>query len=343
MDIVRASAQFLQTVQPAFPRKVRRLVTFGYQALVLQRIQSVNSNARSVHPNRKTAESKAYRLAKSRLLRQAFPKLIGRLNLVANGDRIAVDFSDFGIVQVLMFAKQTRHGRALPIWFKVLPYGWTKETSQNTFVNEAIGEFMKAVGCRVTLVFDRGFAAPTIVEYLCARKFLFVMRIKGDKKVLGRKGGTKARWLPVGRNAAWAYGNRLNLVVAAEPKVKCRTDGKTMEPWYLLTNDLELAAEEVTAVYYYRFEIEEVFKDAKHLFGLEYVRFKLPERLTTVLWFVVLGFWLHGYLESTVTDSATTVQTAKHCRVQSRTHYWIEQIRQALQMETLAKIAGGVV
>lgn len=169
MDIVQSSAQFLQTITPVFPRKVRGLVTFGYQALSLQRIQSINSNARSVQPNRKTAESKAYRLAKSQLLRRSFPKLIGQLELVHDGDHIAVDFSDFGIVQVLMFARRTDAGRALPIWFEVLPYGWTKETSQNTWVNQAIRESVEVVGYSVTLVFDRGFAAPTIVEYLCER------------------------------------------------------------------------------------------------------------------------------------------------------------------------------
>jgi hypothetical protein len=76
-----------------------------------------------------------------------------------------------------------------------------------------------------------------------------------------------------------------------------------------------------------------VFKDAKHLFGLEYVQFKLPERLTTILWFVCLGFWLHDYLEQTVTDSRTVVQ--------GRTHYWLEQIKHALQVEALEVIAGG--
>jgi hypothetical protein len=323
MDIVQTSAQFLQTVQPAFPRKVRKLFVFGYQALSLQRIQSVNSNARSVNPNRKTAESKAYRLAKSRLLRQAFPKLISHLGLVHDGARIAVDFSDFGIVQVLMFAKQTRSGRALPIWFKVLPYGWTKETSQNTFVTQAIGEFMDSVNCSVNLVFDRGFAAPTIVQYLCEQHILFVLRLKGDKKVLGRKGGTKARWLPAGLHPVWAYGHRLNLVVTPGPTVRLKTNGKASEPWYLLTNDLSLTAEAVTDIYYHRFEIEEVFKDAKHLFGLETIQFKLPERLTTVLWFVVLGFWLHDQLDHTLGDSKTVVQRAKQSYVQGKTHYWL--------------------
>lgn len=343
MDIVRASAQFLQIVTPVFPRKVRRLVTFGYQALSLQRIQSVNSNARSVNPNRKTAETKAYRLAKSRLLRSSFPKLVGHLGLVHDGDRIAVDFSDFGIVQVLMFAKQTNGGRALPIWFKVLPYGWTKETSQNTFVNGAIGEFMTTVDRKVSLVFDRGFAAPTIVEYLCVNRILFVLRIKADKRVFGRKGGTKARLMPAGLHPIWAYGNRLSLVVTPKPEVKRRTNGKAHEPWYLLTNDLGLTATKVTDIYYHRFEIEEVFKDAKHLFGLETRQFKLPERLTTVLWFVCLGFWLHQHLEQTITASKTVVQIAKQLPVQSRTHYWIEQIKRALQAEALAVIGRGEV
>lgn len=333
MDIVRASAQFLQTVTPAFPKKVRGLLIFGYQGLSLQRIQSVNSNARSINTNRKTAESKAYRTLKSRLLREAFPKVITRLGLVKDGDHVAVDFSDFGIVQVLMFARRTDSGRALPVWFKVLPYGWTKETSQNVFVNQAISEFTAVAGAQVTLVFDRGFAAPTIVQHLCAQHIAFVLRIKGGKKVLGRKGGTKAQWLPAGLHPVWVYGHRLNMVITPEP-------GGNGEPWYLLTNDLSLSAEVVATIYYHRFEIEEVFKDAKHLFGLETIAFKLPERLTTALWFVVLGFWLHDRLERTITSSRTVVQKVKQSFAQSRTHYWLEQIKHSLQVEALAAIAG---
>lgn len=338
MSIVRAANQFLQDVSPAFPRKVHRLLTFGYRALSLQRIQSVNSNARSTIANRKTAESKAYRIGKSKLLRQAFPKLVARLGLVSPGDRIAVDFSDFGIVQVLMFAKQTRSGRALPLWFAVLPYGWTKETSQNSFVIQAIQQFLDVVGFQVGLVFDRGFAAPTIVQYLASQRVLFYVRIKGDKKVLGRKGGVKARLLSAGVHPVWAYGYRFNLVVTPEPDVRPKTNGKAREPWFLLTNDLVATAEEVTDIYYHRFEIEEVFKDAKYLFGLETVRFKIPERLVTVLWFVTLGFWLHNRLELTLQSSRTVVQRTKQSFAQSRTHYWLEQIRYALQAEALGAI-----
>jgi hypothetical protein len=338
MSIINSSNQFLQAVAPAFPRKVHKLLVFGYRALSIQRIQSLNSNARSTVANTKTAESKAYRLGGSNLLRRAFPQLISRLGLVRDGDIIAVDFSDFGLVQVLMFAKQTREGRALPIWFAVLPYGWTKETSQNAFVVHALEQFMHIVGCPVGFVFDRGFACPTITGYLARHKVTLYQRIRGDKKLLGHKGGKKAREFGAGCHPIWVYGHRMNLVVTPEPDVRLKTSGKAKEPWFIVTNDLEASAAAVTDIYYHRFEIEEVFKDAKRLFGLEWMKFKIPERLVTVLWFVVLGFWLHAYLETTLQASREVVQKTKQSFGQGRTHYWLEKTRYELQASALAMI-----
>lgn len=338
MSIVDSSTQFLKTVSPVFPKKVRGLLVFGYKALSLQHIQSLNSNARSTVANAKTAESKAYRLGASKLLRRAFPKLISLLQLVADGDIIAVDFSDLGIVQVLMFAKQTHSGRALPIWFAVLPYGWTKETSQNTFVMHAIDQFLDLVGCKPRFVLDRGFACEAIARHFSRRGVKFYQRIKAGKRLLGRKGGAKTREFGAGRHAVWVYGLRLNLVVTPEPTVAQKTSGKAKEPWYIVTNDLEASANEVTEIYYHRFEIEEVFKDAKYLFGLETIRFKKTERLVTVVWFVTLGFWLHSYLETTLGPSCKLVQQCKQGLAQSRTHYWLEKIRFELQAQALATI-----
>lgn len=332
MDIIDSSNQFLQMVAPAFPKKVRGLLLFGYRALSLQRIQSINSNARSTVANPKTAESKAYRVGTSSLLRRAFSDLISHLHLVSEGDIVAVDFSDFGLVQVLLFAKQTHEGRALPIWFAVLPHQWTKEKSQNSFVTQALDEFRSLAGCDVGFVFDRGFACPDIIAHLCTSNILFYLHIKGVKRVLGCRGGKKARDFATGRHPIWAYGHRLSLVVTPKPEAHLK------EPWYLVTNDLEASAEVVTDIYYHRFEIEEVFKDAKWLFGLEWICFKVPERLVTVIWFVVLGFWLHHYLETTLQSSRRVVQRTKHSFGQGRTHYWLEKIRFGLQVKALASI-----
>lgn len=97
MNTIIAANTFLQTAAPAFPKKVRGLFLFGYKAFSLQHIQSLNSNARSTIRKAKTAETKAYRVGCSRLLRAAFPGLITHLDLVKAGDVLAVDFSDFGI------------------------------------------------------------------------------------------------------------------------------------------------------------------------------------------------------------------------------------------------------
>ena len=96
----------------------------------------------------------------------------------------------------------------------------------------------------------------------------------------------------------------------------------------------------MTTNYYHRFEIEELFRAAKHLFGLATIQFKLPEQLNTVLWFVCLGSWLHEQLERTVTSSRTVVQRAKQGFVQIRNHYWLQQIKRAIQAEAMAVIAG---
>lgn len=68
-------------------------------------------------------------------------------------------------------------------------------------------------------------------------------------------------------------------------------DGGVLEPWYLITNDFKSSRKKVIENYYYRFEIEEFFRDAKRLLGLEQVQFKTETSLRITLWFVILGIW----------------------------------------------------
>ena len=81
-----------------------------------------------------------------------------------------------------------------------------------------------------------------------------------------------------------AYGRNLCLIVSPNKE-------NVKEPWYIITNDFNKSAEEICDIYYHRFEIEEFFKDAKHLYGLEKIKFKTVRSLKMVLWFVILGFW----------------------------------------------------
>src|SRR6266446_6255682 len=130
--IIQNAEEFLQLIKGNFPRKVHRLLEFGFKTLSLQRIVSLNSNARSVVANMHTAESKIFRLTKNQRFIPLFPRLLILLDLIHEQDIIAVDFSDFGGIQVFMFGKQTHTGRTLPLFFSI-SIDPIDEGSQNIF------------------------------------------------------------------------------------------------------------------------------------------------------------------------------------------------------------------
>lgn len=331
-NIIQKADGFLQIVKIVFPKKIHKLLEFGFKAVSLQRIVSLNFNARSSIANRHTAESKIYRLTKNGRFVKLFPKLLMELKLIADKDIVAVDFSDFGGLQVLMFAKQTKSGRAIPLYFKIITYPIAKG-SQNTFIINAINEFLKIISpLKVRLVFDRGFACPSIIKYLAEIKVKFYIRIKSIKLVKYKNKKKKAKQFKPGRYIVSAYGlDHLSLIITPPPQ-------NDNEPWYIISNDTESTAEEIQKIYYYRFEIEELFKDAKRVFGLEYINFKKQHNFKTVLWFVILGIWLHYYLEATVEQAKTIIKKCKQSFNQSITHYWMERIKLAIQLPVLNQI-----
>lgn len=330
--IIQSADSFLQIVKIVFPKKIHKLLEFGFKAVSLQRIISLNFNARSSITNPHTAESKIYRLTKNLRFVKLFPKLLLKLNLISDHDIIAVDFSDLGGLQVLMFAKQTKSGRAIPLYFKIITYPIT-QGSQNIFIINTVNEFLKIiVPLKVKLVFDRGFACPSIIEYLAEIKVKFYIRIKSIKLVKYKNRTKKAKQFKPGKYLVSAYRlKNFSLTITPPPQ-----NGR--EPWYLISNDIESTAEEIQKIYYYRFEIEELFKDAKRMFGLEYINFKKQHNFKTVLWFVMLGIWLHYYLEATVEQAKTIIKKCKQSFNQSITHYWLEQIRLAIQLPVLNQI-----
>lgn len=268
MEIVQQSCAFLNTIKPAIQPKVQPLLQFGFQSLSLQRIVSLNTNARVTISNTKTAESKIYRLTKNQRLLRLLPQLIIHLDLVKHNDLINVDFSDFNGRQVLMFAKQTKEGRAIPLYFEYITYP-IKKDSQNIFIMRAIGNFLNLIGTsKVRFVFDRGFACPSIVQFLLYLKVFFYIRIKQDKTVRLKKSSKKARLVHHKSQVVAAYRHHnLRLIRSDKPN-------EDSQLWYIITNDRRSGRERIINIYYHRFEIEELFRDAKRVFGLEYIKVK---------------------------------------------------------------------
>jgi len=333
MDIVQQSCAFLNTIKPTIQSKVRPLLQFGFQALSLQRINSLNSNARITVQNTKTAESKIYRLTKNQRLLKLLPQLVNQLNLVQPNDLINVDFSDFNGRQVLMFAKQTREGRAIPLYFEYIEYP-VKTGSQNIFIMRAIGNFLNLMGTtKVKLVFDRGFAAPDLVRYLLYLKVIFYVRIKQDKTVQIKNKAKKARLVHHKSQTVAAYKrHNLRLIRSDKPS------GES-EPWYIITNDKRSGRERIIDIYYHRFEIEELFRDGKRVFGLEYIKVKKDSTFRILLWFVMLGMWFLWWLKGLDWYPESRVRRKFKSGYQlSLITYWLEWLQYEIRAQIIQNI-----
>ena len=188
MNILLRKREFVRLILSRTPAKLSHLISFGCQTLLAQSITSSRANARRTSYCWATAKSKMGRLLGNRVLTEVFATIIVDMTVVEARDVVCVDFSDFGDGrQVLLFAKQTKDGRALPLYFEILEYPINKG-SQNLFVATVIKRFYVHVGCHPTLVFDRGFAAPYIVQFLAQHKHRFVVRIKAGKKLVTERG-----------------------------------------------------------------------------------------------------------------------------------------------------------
>lgn len=334
-QIIHKADDFLQEVKIVFPKKIHKLLEFGFKSLSLQRIISLSSNARNTIPNSNTAESKAYQLVKNLRFTKLFPFLLTKLNLIKENDIIAVDFSDFKGINVLMFGKQTQSGRTIPLYFDIIIYPIQKG-SQNIFIIQTVNDFLKIIKpIKVKLVFDRGFSIPYLIKYLANLKVIFYIRIKGCKKVEYSGKTIKAKKFKPGKYIVKAYDSCLTLTITPKPK---NVKKKYNEPWYIISNDFVSSPEEIQEIYYYRFEIEELFRDVKRIFGLEYVNFKISDNFKTALWFVVLGIWFHYYLEENLEESKAVIKKCKDSFNQGIAHFWLEKVQLYFRLPALEQI-----
>jgi len=330
MSIIQKSCAFLNLVKPKVPSKILKLFEFGFKSLSIQKIISLNSNARTTIANLKTAESKAYRLAKNNRLLNTVPKFLNHLGIVKENDLINLDFSDFNGRQVLMFAKQTKEGRAIPLYFEYLTYP-IKKGSQNIFIMQSIIRFLELVDKKVKFVFDRGFASPYIVRFLANLSLIFYVRIKKDKLVEINKKKIKACDLERKDYQVYVYDNHLRLIISDK-------SDKRKEPWYIITNDQDNLREEILKIYYHRFEIEELFRDAKRIFGLEHIRLKKDSSFRIVLWFVILGTWFIWYMHQFIYYSQRRTKKFKNGYHLSIIYYWLERIQYEIKAQILEQI-----
>lgn len=297
MSIVKQKWEFLNSLVPLVPKQAKNLFRFGYEALVFREIKSLRANSRLTPKSWPAAKMNIFRLTINKKMQGIFVSLLKHLAIIASESIVIIDFSDFGNgFQVLMFAVQTRKGRAIPIYFEILRYP-IRKGSQNLFIIRAILNFTRIIGFKPKLVFDRGFACPSIIKFLAKNQYKFIIRVKKSKSVVDPDTGSKflACNYPGLDATVLVYDSKLRLVVS---------DSKSgiEEPWYLITNDFSSSGKRIIEQYYHRFEIEEFFRDAKRLLGLEYLNFKKESSLSVILWFSILSMWFVWKLEEKMTE-----------------------------------------
>jgi hypothetical protein len=306
-DIVRDSRRLIQNkLLPMVPKKWLPQVRFGLQAYSLQAFQSATGNARRVLSNANTAARKSERLLANQRLADQLGTVFDVLNLVHPSSYVNVDHSDMNGLTALVGAIQTRNGRAIPCMVETtysdrlsaredapprkrkLRAARTQERLYRSFTGhtiDALQDFHDRLGFWPKLVFDRGFGNESIVTHLAAEGCTFYIRMKAGRFVEFDGQRTEIQQLQEKDALVQLYGLTLRVIRSTK-------DGKNDEPWYILTNDQQGSRTKVVRIYYHRFEIEESFKDVKHIFEFRRTRLNKPNSLKVLLWLIFLGIAL---------------------------------------------------
>ena len=297
--------------------------------------------------NVNTACSKAYRLFSKQNILSDFEAVLKQSNLVTRLSLVNIDFSTFCGFETLALAVQTNSGRATPVWANCLTYPLTEVGSQNKFVLEEIEKFGEVLGFFPGFVFDRGFWIPELMKFMLERKISFYLRIKQGTHLEWRS-GKKMKALNIGKHTKDAtitlFEHQMRLVISPLPNQKKtkqatketkETKSKTKpERWYILTNDFASGREKVLDIYAHRFEIEETFKDLKHICDLKKLFIKHKLTFKILLMFVSLSFWLAFWCH--LTNQLNNIQVNLHKKRSYFRVFW-----EQLQREVRLKIFSG--
>jgi hypothetical protein len=349
-DIVRGiSTRIQKQLLPNVPKRWLPQFSFGLQAYGLRAFQSATGNARMVASNANTAARKSERLLANVGLAEHLATVFDSLGLVKLDSFLNVDHSDMNGLTALVGAVQTRKGRAIPAMIettysdrlsarddapprrKLLRKARTEARQWQSFTGHTIDSLQSMadrLGFWPKLVFDRGFGNESIVTHLAAEGCTFYIRLKAGRLVEFDGQRTEVKVLSERDAVIELFG--LKLRVIRSPRSR-----RAKEPWYILTNDFTSSRNKVVKIYYHRFEIEETFRDIKHIFELKRTRLNKPNSLKVLLWFVSLGIVLL-YLVTKPTKQATQRQHPK------KQVSWLRQAYEQLQQAYGLLLWGGV-
>jgi len=343
-QIIPACSRIIQQqFMPHIPARWQKQFRFGVQALTLKPFASLASNARQTVANAATAGTKMDRLICNAGLAQTLAGAIRRLGIIHPNSLVNCDHSTFNGLAAFVGAIQTKKGRALPCLVATtydhnLPAHTDAPKRKQQMraerkkldytlheqVRTSITAFAGQLGFWPRFVFDRGFMSIGLVQLFTRHQAVFYVRLKAGQfvELSGQK--FRARELEHSDTRITLAGIALRVIRSDQPD-------DDNEPWYILTSDMHSKRRKIIEIYYHRFEIEETFKDLKHVLDLVRTRLMKPVSLELLLWFTGLSFIL-GYLSGGT--SCTKRQTHPNKRLS-----WYRQFFEALQREVYGPAA----
>jgi len=346
------------SVLPEIPKLWHKQFLFGYKAISLKPITSLNANARSVIPVRNTAESTMTRTLHNEglpaILAVTVAKLVTRASLVTPASLVNCDHSDFDGLVAFVCAVQTGKGRAVPVYANVGYSGKLPAhneaparkqklrrhySQQDLSLYEQTMVDLEALHCHLgfwpRLVFDRGFGGEPLIRSLMEHGAIFYVRMKAGNLV--EFGGSKLKVSELSGNDTMIRLKDMDLRLVRSD------DPETGEPWYILTPDLNTSREQIIRIYYYRFEIEESFKDVKHVRDLDKLQVDLALSLKVVLWFVMLGIVLLYLSAMKAMGKNWFEQKTTHPKKRLSWYRWLHELLEWLIWQPLFEVVvGGV-
>lgn len=234
----------------------------------------------------------------------------------------------------------TGAGRAIPIWNNCITYPIEFVGSQNQFVLTELKKFGKTLGFYPRFVFDRGFWIPVVMQFLLKKNIIFYLRIKQGQSLHWNKYGKAQKAKIIGRYTKdtefTLFGYKMRLIVSPPPPKQTNPKKQqNTQHWYIITNDRKSSREEILEIYATRFEIEEVFKDYKHIQKLKNLRIKTKETFTILLWFATIAFWIAWWTSGTRAEKNTPVHPKKK---RSFFRIFWEELQRALRTNGLSRL-----
>jgi len=204
---------------------------------------------------------------------------------------VAMDWTDFDHDDqaTLVLSLVTGHGRAAPLlWLSV----WKDELTnqRNDFEDACLRRLadLVPVGCRVTILADRGFGDQKLFAFLAELGFGYVIRFRGNIHVTDAAGQTRpaAELVGKGGRACKLLDARITARGQQVGAVVCVHARDMKEPWCLATSEREATAATLINHYAKRWTIEPQFRDTKDLrfgMGLSSTRIGEPTRRDRLL------------------------------------------------------------